>query len=311
MTALVIAEHDNSDLADSALAAITAAGQLSDDISILVAGYDCGAVADAAAGINGVHRVYHAEAEHYGHGLAEELAPLVVSLAGKAEYIVAPATTFGKNLLPRAAAMLGVNQVADVVRIESNDTFVRPIYAGNALATVRLTDPLKVLTVRATGFEPAQRNGEKAAIETVDLTPPSGLSSFAGLERSESSQPALASARAVVAGGRGLGSRENFDLVHQLAGKLNAAVGATRAAVDAGYVPNDFQVGQTGKVIAPDLYIAVGISGAIQHLAGIKDSRCIVAINNDEDAPIFDIADYGLVADLFDVVPELAEKLGK
>lgn len=309
MKALVVAEHDNDALTQASLSVITAAGVICEEVSVLVAGSDCGNAAKTAAQITGVIRVYHAEAAHYANGLAEELAPLIVSLAGGVTHILAPSSTFGKNLLPRAAALLDVDQVSEVIKIESADTFQRPLYAGNAVATVRSGDPIKVLTIRPAGFAPAEAGRETAPIEAVDTTPPLNLSTMVRKDATTSNRPDLSSARIVVAGGRGLGSAEQFQMIEELADVLGAAVGATRAAVDAGYVSNDFQVGQTGKVIAPDLYIAVGISGAIQHLAGIKDSKCIVAINKDEEAPIFDIADYGLVADLFEALPRLRQEL--
>jgi electron transfer flavoprotein alpha subunit len=309
MGVLVIAEHDNAQLKGATLAAVAAAGQLGEEVSVLVAGNNCGAVAQAAANINGVAKVLHAEAEHYAHGLAEELAPLVVKAAQGATHVLAPSTTFGKNLMPRVAALLDVAQISDVMKVESADTFVRPVYAGNALATVQCADPVKVLTVRTTAFEATAAQGGDAVVEQVEATPAVNLSTFVGAELTESERPELTGARIVVSGGRGLGSAENFSLVEALADKLGAAVGASRAAVDAGFVPNDYQVGQTGKIVAPELYIAIGISGAIQHLAGMKDSKVIVAINKDEEAPIFEVADYGLVADLFQVLPELSAEI--
>jgi electron transfer flavoprotein alpha subunit len=305
MSVLVVAEHDNHRLSSSVLPAVTAAAQLGDEITLLVAGHECSKVAEAACGIAGVSRVLLADAPHFEHGLAEELAPQVVKAAAGADYILAPATTFGKNLLPRVAALLDVAQVSDIVSIVSGDTFVRPIYAGNALATVQSLDAVKAITVRTTAFEPAAATGGSAAMEPLEATPPAGLSEFVERQFNESERPDLTTARIVVSGGRGLGTAENFKLLEEIADKLDAAIGASRAAVDAGYVPNDYQVGQTGKIVAPELYIAVGISGAIQHLAGMKDSKVIVAINKDEEAPIFEVADYGLVADLFEALPAL------
>lgn len=310
MAVLVIAEHDNAALKPATLNAVTAAGQLG-EVHILVAGQGCGAVADAAAQIAGVTKVHVAEAPEYAHGLAEELAPLVAKLAAGHEAVVATATTFGKNLLPRVAALLDVQQISEVMKIEGPDTFVRPIYAGNALATVQSSDKIKVLTVRATGFDPAAATGGSAAKESVSAIGAVGKSSFVGQELSKSERPELTAARIVVSGGRGMQNGENFHLLEEIADRLGGAVGASRAAVDAGFVPNDYQVGQTGKIVAPDLYLAVGISGAIQHLAGMKDSKVIVAINKDEEAPIFSVADYGLVGDLFKVIPELKAELDK
>ena len=310
MAVLLVAEHDNAGLKSATLHAATAARELG-DVTVLVAGSQCRAAAEAAARMAGVGRVLLADAAPYLHPLAETLAPLVAGLARNHSHVLAPATTFGKNLMPRVAAMLDVAQVSDIVAIEGPDTFVRPIYAGNALVTLRARDAIKVLTVRATAFEAAPASGGSAAIETVPAGTDPGLSSFVGQELTRSARPELASARIVVSGGRGMQSGENFRLLEALADRLGGAVGASRAAVDAGFVPNDFQVGQTGKVVAPDLYIAVGISGAIQHLAGMKDSKVIVAINKDEEAPIFQVADYGLVEDLFKALPELTAALGK
>lgn len=309
MGVLVIAEHDNSALAPSTLNTVGAATKLDPAVTILVAGHDCRAVADAAARITGVDRVLLADAAHYEAALAENLAELIVSLAPGYTHVLAPATSFGKNILPRAAARLDVAQISDIVAIEAGDTFVRPIYAGNALATVKSTDALKLMTVRTTAFEAAVAGHANAAIEDLAPGPDRALSTLVGRELTQSARPDLASARVVVSGGRGVGSAENFKLLERLADKLGAAVGASRAAVDAGFVPNDHQVGQTGKVVAPELYIAVGISGAIQHLAGMKDSKVIVAINKDPDAPICQVADYWLAADLFEVIPELIAEL--
>ena len=312
MSILVIAEHDNLAIRAATLNAVDAAAQLDGDITLLVAGNNCKSAADRGAGIAGISKVLHVDAPHYEHGLAEELAPLVVACCGAVSHVLAPANTFGKNLMPRVAALLGVGMIADIVRIESADTFVRPIYAGNALATVRSNDAVKVISVRTTNFDAAAADGGTAVVETLGAIPdPVGLSDFVILESPESERPELTSAKIVLSGGRGFGSGENFRLLEEVADKLGAAIGASRAAVDAGYVPNDYQVGQTGKVVAPDLYIAVGISGAIQHLAGMKESKVIVAINKDEEAPIFEIADYGLVADLFQALPELSTKLDK
>ena len=313
MAILVVADHDNGGLRPATLNTLTAAGELASKldspVDILVAGSDCAGAAEAAAKLPGVARVRVADAPEYGHELAENLAPLIAKLAADYSHVLAPASTFGKNVLPRAAALLDVQQISEITEIVDADTFVRPIYAGNAMATVKSSDPIKVITVRSTAFEPAAEDGGSAATETVESTGDSGLSSFLGQELTKSERPELTTAGIVISGGRGMQSGENFAMLERIADKLGAAVGASRAAVDAGFVPNDYQVGQTGKVVAPDLYIAVGISGAIQHLAGMKDSKVIVAINKDEDAPIFQVADYGLVADLFQAVPELEEAL--
>jgi electron transfer flavoprotein alpha subunit len=310
MTALVIVEHEGGQLKASTLNAVTAAQKLGGPVHLLVAGHEVAALAQSAAKIAGIEKVRVADAPQYAHPLAEDLAALVVALAPDYSHLLAPATTFGKNFLPRAAALLDVAQISDIVAVESPDTFVRPIYAGNALATVQSSDRIKVITVRTTGFEAAKSQGGAAAIEPAAALDAGGTSRFVGHELTKSARPELTSARIIVSGGRGMGNGENFKLLEALADKLNAAVGASRAAVDSGFVPNDYQVGQTGKVVAPELYIAVGISGAIQHLAGMKDSKVIVAINKDAEAPIFQIADYGLVADLFQAVPELTSKLG-
>jgi electron transfer flavoprotein alpha subunit len=310
MTTLVVAEHDNTRLKPSTLNTITAAAKIGQPVHVLVAGHQCAAAAQAARKIQGVEKVRVTDAPQYAHLLAESLAALVVSVAGGYSHILAPATTFGKNFLPRVAALLDVAQVSDIVAVDSPDTFVRPIYAGNALATVQSADRIKVITVRTTGFEAAKADGGSAAIEQADAIADAGVSRFVTQELTRSARPELTAARIIVSGGRGMGSGENFKLLEALADKLGAAVGASRAAVDSGFVPNDYQVGQTGKVVAPELYIAVGISGAIQHLAGMKDSKVIVAINKDAEAPIFQVADYGLVADLFQAVPELTAKLG-
>jgi electron transfer flavoprotein alpha subunit len=309
MGVLVIAEHDAGGLRPATLNAVSAASSLGTDLDVLVVGSDCRSAAEAASRISGVARVLLADSQVYAHQLAENVAPLVAQVAGDYSHVLIPATTTGKNLLPRVAAMLDVAPLSDVIAIESEDTFVRPIYAGNVLATVRSTDALRLLSVRGTAFPAAAAEGGSAAIQELPETADSGLSSFVSEQLTESERPELTAADIVVSGGRGLGSAENFALVEKLADRLGAAVGASRAAVDAGYVPNDYQVGQTGKVVAPSLYLAVGISGAIQHLAGMKDSKVIVAINKDEEAPIFQMADYGLVGDLFEVVPALIREL--
>ena len=309
MTSLVLAEHDSAGLKAATLSAVTAAVQIGGDIHVLVAGKDCGPAAAAAAKIAGVSKVRVADADIYAHAMAEPLAALIVSLAGDYSHLIAPATTSGKNTMPRVAALLDVAQISDISAVVSADTFVRPIYAGNALATVQSKDAKKVITVRGSTFDKAKTEGGSAAIEAVATAADPGLSSFVSQALSKSERPELTSARIVVSGGRGMGSGENFKIIEALADKLGAGVGASRAAVDAGFVPNDYQVGQTGKIIAPELYIAVGISGAIQHLAGMKDSKVIVAINKDPEAPIFQVADYGLVGDLFQVVPDLTNSL--
>ena len=308
MSALVIAEHSNAHLSAATASAVTAALQMDGTVDVLVAGQGCRAVAEQAARLSGVRQVRLAEATHYATPLAEELTPLILSLAGEYGFLVAAATTFGKDLMPRVSALLDVQQVSDIIRVEAPDTYVRPIYAGNAWETVQSAEATRVLTIRPTAFAKAAGDGA-AAIVDVAPAAASGQVRFVGLEGSLSARPELANAKIVVSGGRGLASKENFQLVERIADKLGAAVGASRAAVDAGYVPNDYQVGQTGKVVAPDLYIAVGISGAIQHLAGMKDSKIIVAINKDENAPIFEVADYGLVGDLFEVLPKLEQLL--
>ncbi|MGH7045198.1 MAG: electron transfer flavoprotein subunit alpha/FixB family protein [Stellaceae bacterium] len=315
MAALVVAEHDNRVLKPATLNALAAAKEIAaketpeGNVDILVAGNGCRAVAKAAAQIPGVKRVRLAEDPAYEHGLAENIAPLLVELAKDYTHLLAPTTTAGKNLMPRVAALLDVMQISDISAVVSADTFVRPIYAGNALQTVRSKDPIKVITVRGTAFPPGAATGGTAPIEAVAATGSAGLSEFLRAELSKSERPELTSARVIISGGRGMQSGDNFHLLEKVADQLGAAVGASRAAVDAGFVPNDYQVGQTGKIVAPELYIAVGISGAIQHLAGMKDSKVIVAINKDEEAPIFQIADYGLVGDLFKVLPELAAEL--
>ncbi|UCD67515.1 MAG: FAD-binding protein [Betaproteobacteria bacterium] len=309
MSILVIAEHDNSAIKPAVLNTVTAAAALGDDIHMLVAGHECGGAAELAAAVAGVTKVLVADAAHYAHPIAENVAALAVPLASGYTHVLAPATSFGKNLMPRIAALLDVAQISDIVDVESSDTFVRPIYAGNALATVQSVDAIKIITVRSTAFDAAAARGGSAAVEPLEAGPNAGLSSLVGQELTESERPELTAARVIISGGRGMGSGENFTMLEKLADKLGAAVGASRAAVDSGFVPNDYQVGQTGKIVAPELYIAVGISGAIQHLAGMKDSRVIVAINKDEEAPIFQVADYGLVGDLFEVIPQLTQSL--
>ena len=311
MSVLIVAEHDNAGLKPATLNTVTAATQVGGDVTVLVAGSDCKGAAEAAAKVPGVAKVLHADGAEYGAALAENLAPLIVKLAPDYTHVLAPASTFGKNVMPRASALLDVQQVSDISGIEGPDTFVRPIYAGNAMATVKSGDAIKVVTVRSTAFDPAAEEGGSASVETIEATGDAGLSSFVGQELTESERPELTTADVIISGGRGMQSGENFAMLERIADKLGAAVGASRAAVDAGFVPNDYQVGQTGKVVAPNLYIAVGISGAIQHLAGMKDSKVIVAINKDEEAPIFQVADYGLVADLFKALPELEAELQK
>jgi electron transfer flavoprotein alpha subunit len=311
MAILVFAEHDNKSIKKATLSTVAAAQKIGGEIHLLVAGHECAAAAQAAANVAGVAKVLHADAPQLDDELAENVATLLAGLAQGYTHLLAPATSNGKNVLPRAAALLDMQAISDIVAVESPDTFVRPIYAGNALATVQSSDRIKVITVRATGFDAVAASGGAAPIEKVQAPADSGLSGFVGREVSKSERPELTSARIVVSGGRGMGSGENFKLLEPLADKLGAAMGASRAAVDAGFVPNDWQVGQTGKIVAPDLYVAVGISGAIQHLAGMKDSRVIVAINKDEEAPIFAVADYGIVGDLFQVVPQLVEELKK
>lgn len=309
MSNLVIAEHDNASLKGATLNTVAAAQTIGGDIDILIAGSGCDAVAQEAAKINGINKVLVADNAAYEHQLAENVALLVAEVGKNYSHILAPATTTGKNMMPRAAALLDSQAISDISAVESVDTFKRPIYAGNVIATVKSSDAIKVLTVRTTAFDPAPAEGGSAAIEALSSAHDAGISAFAGEELAKSERPELTSARVIVSGGRGMQNGENFELLYKLADKLNAGVGASRAAVDAGFVPNDMQVGQTGKIVAPELYIAVGISGAIQHLAGMKDSKVIVAINKDEEAPIFQVADYGLVADLFDAVPELESKL--
>ena len=311
MSVLVIAEHEDGAIVGATLATVAAAQAIDADIHMLVAGHDCAATAQAAAQIVGVSKVRVVDNEAYAHPVAESMADLVVSLAGDYSHVLANHTTVGRNLLPRAAALMDVAPIADIQRVIDADTFERPIYAGNAIATVRSSDSIKLLTVRGTAFEAVATEGGSASVESADATAGTALATFVSQELSQSERPELTSARVVVSGGRGMGSGANFAILEPIADKLNAAIGASRAAVDAGFVPNEYQVGQTGKVVAPDLYMAIGISGAIQHLAGMKDSKVIVAVNKDEEAPIFQVADFGLVADLFKAVPEIDEELGK
>ncbi len=311
MSVLVVAEHDNENLVAATLNTVSAACQLGDDVHVLVAGENCAGVAEAAARVAGVTKVLCADDARYAHGVAEALAALVVSLAGDYSHVLAPADKFGKNFLPRAAALLDVSSISDIIEIKDADTYVRPIYAGNAIATVKSNDDVKLISVRMTAFEDAASEGGSASVEPVAAADDPGVSRFVGQDLTVTERPELTSARVVISGGRGMQSAENFKLLEAIADQLNAAIGASRAAVDAGYVPNDYQVGQTGKVVAPDLYLAVGISGAIQHLAGMKESKVIVAINKDAEAPIFQVADYGLVADLFQALPELEAELQK
>lgn len=309
MSILIITEHDNQSLKPVTLNLVTVAQQIGGDIDLLVAGEQSQPAAEAAAAIAGVRKVIHADHAAYAHQLAENMSKLVAGLAGDYSHILAPGTTTGKNIAPRVAALLGGNQLSDIISVEAPDTFKRPIYAGNAIATVKSADPVKVITVRGTAFDAAEATGGNAVIDSCDQVHQHPDVSFAGEELASSDRPELTAASVVISGGRGMASGDNFDLLYKVADKLGAAVGASRAAVDAGFAPNDMQVGQTGKMVAPELYIAVGISGAIQHLAGMKDSKVIVAINKDEEAPIFQVADYGLVGDLFTAVPELESRL--
>lgn len=308
MAVLLLAEHDNETLNDATAKTVTAAAQMGGDIHILCAGSDCGGVAEQAAKLDGVAKVLCAKDAAYGHDLAEPLADLIVSLAGDYDHIVAPATTSGKNVMPRVAALLDAMVISDISAVHGPDTFERPIYAGNAMATVKSADAKKIVTVRGASFDAAGEGGS-ASVEEISAVADPGLSEWVEDKVVESNRPELTSAKRIISGGRGMGSKENFEIIERVADKIGAAVGASRAAVDSGYAPNDYQVGQTGKVVAPELYIAVGISGAIQHLAGMKDSKVIVAINKDEEAPIFQVADYGLVADLFDALPKLEAAL--
>lgn|SRR5690554_2395761 len=309
MSILILTEHDNQSLKPVTLSLVTASQQIGGDIDLLVAGENCQAVADAAAAIAGVRKVIVADNAAYAHQLAENVSKLMAEIADGYSHILAPGTTTGKNIAPRVAALLGVNQLSDIIAVESPDTFKRPIYAGNAIATVKSADAVKVMTVRGTAFDAAQATGGSAAIESCGAVHQHADVSFVGEELAKSDRPELTAASVVISGGRGMANGDNFELLYKVADKLGAAVGASRAAVDAGFAPNDMQVGQTGKMVAPELYIAVGISGAIQHLAGMKDSKIIVAINKDEEAPIFQVADYGLVGDLFEAVPELESRL--
>ncbi|MFC5463109.1 electron transfer flavoprotein subunit alpha/FixB family protein [Massilia niabensis] len=309
MTVLVIAEHDNASLKGSTCHTVTAAAQCGGDVHILIAGASCDGAVEAASKLAGVAKVLVADALQFRDGLAENIAEQALALAKDYSHILAPATAYGKNILPRVAARLDVAQVSEITKVISQDTFERPIYAGNAIATVQSTDPVKVITVRTTGFDPVGLGGS-ATVESVTPVNDFGKSAFVGREVGKSDRPELTAAKVIVSGGRGMGSSENFRVLEPLADKLGAAMGASRAAVDAGFVPNDLQVGQTGKIVAPQLYLAVGISGAIQHLAGMKDSKTIVAINKDAEAPIFSVADYGIVGDLFTIVPELVRELG-
>jgi len=309
MTTLVIAEHDNASIKSATRNTITAAAELGAEITLLVVGTDCQAAANEAASIAGVAKVLVADSAVYAHQLPEAVAPLIAQVASNFTHILAPATTTGKNLMPRVAALLDVAQISDIVTIKSTDTFVRPIYAGSALATVQSGDAIKVITVRTTAYAEAAAEGGSASVDAVDTVIEQSVASFVSEELSVSERPSLSAASIIISGGRGMQSGDNFVLLEKVADKLGAGIGASRAAVDAGFVPNDYQVGQTGKIVAPDLYIAVGISGAIQHLAGMKDSKVIVAINKDEEAPIFQVADYGLVADLFVALPELEAAL--
>ncbi len=311
MSCLVIAEHDNASIKVATLNTVAAAAKIGSEVHVLVAGGGSAGAAAAAAKIPGVTKVLHADAPQLADFLAENVAAVVVGLAKGYSHVLAPATSNGKNVMPRVAALLDMQQISEIVAVESPDTFVRPIYAGNALATVQSSDAIKVITVRTTGFDAVAAEGGSAVVENVAAAADSGLSSFISREVSKSERPELTAAKIIVSGGRGMGSGDNFKILEPLADKLGAAMGASRAAVDAGFVPNDWQVGQTGKIVAPDLYIAVGISGAIQHLAGMKDSRVIVCINKDEEAPIFSVADYGIVGDLFQVVPQVIEELNK
>ena len=310
MPALVLAEHDNAQLKPASLNVVTAAAKAGGQVHVLVAGSGCAAVAQQAAQVAGVTKVLVADAPHLAHQLAENVAAQVVAVAQGYSHVFAAATATGKNVMPRVAALLDSAQVSDIISVESADIFTRPIYAGNSIANVQSSDAVKVVTARPTNFDPAAPTGASAAVETVAVTPDTGLSTFNSRDIAKSDRPELQGAKVVVSGGRGMGSAENFKLLEPLADKLGAAMGASRAAVDAGYAPNDWQVGQTGKVVAPQLYLAVGISGAIQHLAGMKDSKVIVAVNKDPEAPIFAVADYGLVADLFEAVPQLVKELG-
>ena len=309
MSILVIAEHDNNNIKGSTLNTVAAASEISGEISLLVAGSNCNSVLESAQTINDVSKIISVDDEKYVNFLAEDMSSLVLGIANNYKYIMAPATTFGKNLMPRISAKLDCQQISDIISVESDDTFKRPIYAGSCIATVKSLDEIKVITVRSTAFDPVETSNSGIEIDTLDASDSSNISEFVSEELAKSDRPELTAANIVISGGRGMQSGDNFHLLDSIADTLGAAAGASRAAVDAGFVPNDYQVGQTGKIVAPDLYIAVGISGAIQHLAGMKDSKTIVAINKDEDAPIFQVADYGLVSDLFETLPELDSKL--
>jgi electron transfer flavoprotein alpha subunit len=309
MSILVVAEHDNKNLKGATLNTLNAATQIGDEIHLLVAGHETNNVVEESQSLNGVTKIINVDNELYKNSLAEEVEKLVISIAADYSYILAPATTFGKNLMPRIAAKMDTQQISDIISVESSDTFKRPIYAGSCIATVKSSDEKKVITVRSTAFDAVEKTNSNIPVDTLSAIDACGVSEFVSEELAESDRPELTAAEIVISGGRGMQSGENFHLLDSIADKLGAAVGASRAAVDAGFVPNDYQVGQTGKIVAPDLYIAVGISGAIQHLAGMKDSKVIVAINKDEDAPIFQVADYGLVSDLFTALPELDSKL--
>jgi electron transfer flavoprotein alpha subunit len=309
MTILILAEHYNASLKPATLNTVGAAQKIGGEIHMLVAGHNCGGAADTAAKIDGVAKIFKADAAEFAQGLAENIAPLLTAIGKNYTHILAPATTYGKNILPRVAAALDVQQISEISAVIDANTFERPVYAGNAIATVQSSDAIKIITVRGTNFDAAKSGGGTAAIENISGNGDAGVSKFVGQELTKSARPELTAAKIVVSGGRGVGSKENFAIIERLADKIGAAVGASRAAVDAGYAPNDYQVGQTGKVVAPSLYVAIGISGAIQHLAGMKDSKIIVAINKDADAPIFAVADYGLVGDLFQLVPELEGKI--
>jgi electron transfer flavoprotein alpha subunit len=309
MATLIIAEHDNAVIKGAVLNTVTAGQKLGQEMHVLVAGFECASVAEAASKLSGVTKVLVADAESLKNCLVEDVADVVMTVAGNYSHVLAPATSFGKNVMPRVAALLDVAQISDVVEIQSEDTFIRPIYAGNALATVVTSDVIKVITIRTTGFDVCASEGGGGVVESIDVLPSKNMSSLISQELTKSARPELTAAKVIVSGGRGMGSAENFALLEALADKLGAAVGASRAAVDSGFVPNDYQVGQTGKIVAPELYIAVGISGAIQHLAGMKDSKIIVAINKDEEAPIFQVADYGFVGDLFEAIPKLTNSI--
>jgi len=311
MSILVLSEHSNNEIKSSTLNTISAASKINDDIHVLVIGYESSKVVETISKVKQVKKILHLDEEYYKNSIAENIAPVLVKVAQNYSHILAPASTFGKNVMPRVAALLDLSQISDVIQVESEDTFVRPIYAGNAFATVKSLENKKIITIRPTSFDPVLIEDGNATIEKLSFEPDKPLVEFLKREESKSDRPELGTARIVISGGRGLQSSENFSMINEIADKLNAAVGASRAAVDAGYVSNDYQVGQTGKVVVPDLYVAIGISGAIQHLAGMKESKIIVAINKDEEAPIFNVADYGLCADLFEALPQLSAELDK